>query len=69
MDKIQLTVDQKGKLHGGFALQAARPTPDDPNTTNKNCNMTGVDVINTNCICKGCSVISKPNESCVNLCQ
>ena len=67
MEKIvKLTVDQKGMLHGGFALQAALPQPDGPNTTNKNCNMKGEDVVNQNCICEGCFKLSTENDGCFN---
>lgn len=58
MEKFQkLTVDEEGKLHGGFLLQSADVEigKTNLNNTNTNCSNGGNGDTNTNCSCAECN--------------
>lgn len=59
----KLTVDETGKLHGGFMLgQGNEPEQTDLNNSNTNCGNNGKGDTNKNCFCDGCGLLPiEPN--------
>lgn len=59
----ELTLDEKGQLHGGFALQSAKEMLQTYlNNTNGNCSNGGNGDKNSNCSCTACEFAISPNN-------